>query len=169
MILYELKEGFILLNRDEATSICRQKGMGDRKIQEVMSKLKGGGDVSLECLEDLLLEFPQPKTDQSSETNSCTSTDVFIDDSAISTASETTKSATNSEGSIMNAAGMTNNVSRGTNFLELANTVSTYTPLDCIKSHRNSSPICVIVLVVCLFCPILCNIILCRVYFTYVS
>jgi hypothetical protein len=93
--------------------------MGDRKIQEVMSQLKGGRDVSLECLEDLLREFPQPNTDQSSETNSCTSTDLFIDDSA-------TENTNVSEASIVNSAGVTNNISRGTNFLELANTVSTY-------------------------------------------
>ena len=121
----ELKEFALLFNRDEATSICRQKGMEDRKIQEVMSKLKGGGDVSLKCLEDLLRDFPQPNTDQNSETNSCISTDVFVDDSAISTATERTNVST-SAANIVNSAGVTNNVSRGTNFLELANTVSTY-------------------------------------------
>jgi hypothetical protein len=124
---YELKDGSLLFfNRDEATTICRQKGRGDRKIQEVMSTLKGGGDVSLECLEDLLREFPQPNTDQSSEANSCTSTDVFVDDSTISTASEKTDQVSNSECTIVNSTGVTNNISRGTNFLELANTVSTH-------------------------------------------
>ena len=114
-----------MLNRDEATSICRQKGMEDRKIQEVMSKLKGGGDVSLKCLEDLLHDFPQPNTDQSSETNSCTSTDVFMDDSTVSTATDKTNVSTR-EANNVNSTGVTNNLSRGTNFLELANTVSTY-------------------------------------------
>ena len=99
--------------------------MEDRKIKEVMSKLKEGGDVSLESLEDLLHDLPQRNTDQNSETNSCASTDVFIDDSAISTASEKTNNVSGSDPNNTNSAAVTNNISRGTNFLELANTVST--------------------------------------------
>lgn len=137
-----------MLNRDEATSICRQKGMGDRKIQEVMSQLKGGGDVSLECLEDLLREFPQhgtnSKTDRSSETNSCTSTDVLFDDSAITSTTDNTN-VSNTEGNAANSTGGTSNVSRGTNFLELANTVSAHL-------HRYVKFRSFLYSLVCLFC-----------------
>lgn len=98
--------------------------MEDRKIQEIMSKLKVGADVSLECLEELLRDFSQPSSEPYRETSSYTSTDVFIDDSAIPTVAEKASSISDEPSNSVN------NISRGTNFLELASTVS-------IKGHRN--------------------------------
>lgn len=108
------------INRAEATSICRKKGMGDNKIQELMSKLKGGGNVSLESLEGLLGEFAQQsESREQSETNSCELNDAANDENIMSS------SMGNGAGTTGQAIASTNGTSsRGTNFLELANTVS---------------------------------------------
>ena len=114
------------MNRAEATSICRQQGMGDSNIQEVLSQLKGGGHVSLEHLEGLLRQFSQPPNREfklNSETNSCGSQEA--------TNGENTASSPIENGGVSPGEGASPNTneptSRGANFLELANTVSSLT------------------------------------------
>lgn len=128
--MYDIKvllKIFSFLNRDDATIICREKGMGDRKIQEVMSKLKVGGDISLDCLEELLREFPQSKDDKS--VGSCSNEENLRDTSDISNDVSTTDISNTS-------STQTNNMSRGTNFLELANTVSLLVCYDGVLAIR---------------------------------
>lgn len=101
--------------------------MGDSKVHELMSKLNGGGTVSLESLEELLHQIPQGNDgqvhrSQFSESNSCGSSEVLNDDSVLCTSSENANNVSN----VDQAIAITNGGSlRGTNFLELANTVST--------------------------------------------
>lgn len=105
--------------------------MGDSKIHELMNRLTG--TVSLENLEELFRQFPQGDTEvrsgsHVSDSNSCGSSEMFNEDGLMSTVSES-DNVSSIEQAIASANGESS--TRGTNFLEWANTVSTMIKFYC--------------------------------------